>query len=362
MSTLISKYKIPCSLALIAASVLLPSISHADVRYTMEMKMGGASAGQDADAGAPAMGGSIRTTTYLKDMREREETAMNFGPMKMTTTTITQCDKHQEIKVDPDLKIYTVSPIGALAFGGQMPPSRPGMGRHNASGGDGTGPGKETVTFTAKDMGTEKVADINAHHSMITFRTQASGCAGNSDTTMKMELWTAPIKASLNCPERYAASRVIPSANGCQITYEMKGDLSGLRDVFGQMAVKQVFYDDKDKPLFTRDLREHSTAPLDDALFDVPSDYKKVTDDEFAKQQQKKIMNSFTHGGGMPGGAPQGAPEETPSATTDNSDAADAAAAIAQAAKDAAAQAAEEEKEKQEAKPKKKIHIPGLPF
>ncbi|MCW3062628.1 MAG: hypothetical protein JWQ02_4449 [Capsulimonas sp.] len=350
MPTQISKYKLPCSLALIAAAALLPSISHADVRYTMEMKMAGAKA--DADAGGPAMDGSMRTTTFLKDMREREETAMNFGPMKMTTTTITQCDKHQEIKLDSDLKIYTVSPIGSL-MAGSLTPSE-SMRRHKADDqGAGGGTGKITMTFTAKELEKEKVADVMARHAMITFRTQSSGCAGNDDNTMKMELWMAPIKAGLNCPERYAESRVVPSAKGCQITQEMKGDMAGLRDMFGLMSVKQVFYDSKDKPLFTRELREHSTATLDDALFDVPSDYKKVTEDEFNKQQQQKMMNSFMKG--------DKAPKDDSDETTNETDTTDADAA-AEAAKQAADQAIEAEKEKQKEKPKKKIRIPGLPF
>ncbi|BDI28427.1 hypothetical protein CCAX7_004780 [Capsulimonas corticalis] len=336
MSTQTIKVIPACSLALIAAA-LIPVPSHADVRYTMEMKMGGDKSGQDD--GAAAMGGSIRTTTFLKDMRQRDETATDFGPIKMTTVTITQCDKHREVKLDPDLKIYTVSAIGAFLPAKQMSKSPMMTSKADDQGAGGTG--KEVVTFTAKNLGTEKVADIQARHAMLTFRTQSSGCAGASDTTMKMELWTAPIKAALNCPERYSASRVIPNEKGCPITYEMKGDLAGLRDIFGEMAVKQVFYDANDKPLFTRDLREHSTAALDDSLFDVPSDYKEVSDDEFQKQERDKMMHSFMPGGKMPGAGA----DETPA--TPEGDTADGPAPTP---------------DPKPEKPKHKFKVPGLPF
>jgi hypothetical protein len=131
------------------------------------------------------------------------------------------------------------------------------------------------------------ITNVKAHHYMIAIRTQTSGCEGDSDTTLRMESWFAPIKASLNCPERYSSvARTLPSptSHGCDVSYEMRGDVTGLRDVFSNMLVKQVLYQG-DKPIMTRELREHSTAKLDDSLFDVPSDYKLVTDDEFTKQQ-----------------------------------------------------------------------------
>ena len=172
------------------------------------------------------------------------------------------------------------------------------MPRKSADSGSG-GEGKIINTFHVTDLGSEKVAEVLAHHYMMDMRTQMSGCAGDNDVSMKMETWVAPIKGGLRCPERFAPSRTVPSSTGsgsdCHITYEMKGDLGALKNVYGGMVVRMKMYN-KDKVIMVQELRDYSLAKLDEALFTVPSDYKEVSESEFQKAQSKAMMKSMTHG------------------------------------------------------------------
>ncbi|MDQ2686992.1 MAG: hypothetical protein M3Y28_03910 [Armatimonadota bacterium] len=280
---------------LLVAAIALPC--HADVRYTSQMTMGA-----PTSADAPAMPAgmtmpAIRTTTYVKDMHERVETSMEMGPIRTNTVTLTLCDEHQSIRLDPALKIYTVAPIGVMSFG--VPPSmnsRKGKGMPEGKPGVGT----VTTTFSVQDLGTEKVAQIDkARHFKLTVRNQTTGCIGQGDTTFVTEEWVAPIKAGLSCPERYAATpRTDPNDHGCQITYTIKGDMDKLRDIASGMVVRMIIYGDKEgtKVVAQQDLRDYSTAALDDALFTTPADYKEVSAEDFQKQESDAMRKAMMGG------------------------------------------------------------------
>ena len=288
------------SALLLAAALFSSTSARADVRYTTQMSMGGANANgappADMPAGMPANGMPLmRTTTYVKDMHERVETSVDIGPMHMNTVTLTLCDKHQTVKLDPALKIYTVSDIGSMTF---TPPSRPGRGGMGGSMPEGKpGIGHIIMTFNVQDLGTEKVADIDARHYKMTIRSQTSGCIGTADTTIMLENWVAPIKGALNCPERFSPARSYTNGNGCQITTEMKGDFSAMRDAYAGMPVRTKFYQG-DKLFMTTDMRDYSTAALDDALFTTPDDYKQVSDAEFSKAESDAMMKNMMGGMG----------------------------------------------------------------
>ena len=278
------------------ACLTAPSFSSigakADVRYVTEMKMDGGDEKEAADEGQPA--GSMQTTTYIKDRRERVETNMNFGPFKKTSITITQCDKQQTLQIDPKLKIYTVAPIGGPPA---VMPANP-MGSQGRPARQEGKPGEAHVinTFSVKDMGTEKIGDLTTHHAILTTRTQTSGCMGDSDTSAKIEVWTGSIK-TFYCPERYASGRTVPNERGCKVTYETKGDTSALKDIFGGMIVQQKIYQD-DKVTMTLKLKDYSQDALNDSLFQQGADFKEVSAQEFEKAQQKAMMDQMLHGGG----------------------------------------------------------------
>ena len=258
---------------------------HADVRYTTEMAYGGEKADKDDE---DAAGGKMQTTTYVRQKRERVEMLMAFGPIKQTTITITQCDKQQTIQLDTKLKIYTVSALGGPpAATPPLPGGRPNRKAAEAAPGEG----KVVSTFTVQDMGKEKIGELMTRHSMLTTRTQTSGCIGASDTTSKMEMWTADIK-TFYCPERYASGHTAPNENGCKITYETKGDTDALKDIYGGMIVQQKMYQD-DKVMLTQKLKDYSEKELDAALFEAPAGFKEVTAKEFADAEQKAMLDGL---------------------------------------------------------------------
>ena len=271
--------------------------AHADVRYTTQMTMGGAEVAADAQAMPEGMAmPTIRTTTYVKDMHERVETSMHMGPMKMDTVTLTLCDKHQSIKMDPSLKIYTIGSIGALTLAppSQAHPGQPGMKMPEGKPGVGT----VTTTLTAQDLGRESVAGRDAHHFKLTMRMQSEGCIGKDDSKFAMEYWIAPLKGGLVCPERYAPTRMITNDRGCKITYAVKGDLSTFKEIGAGMIVRMIMYGDGKgaKPIAEQELRDYSTALLDASLFAPSADYKEVTAAEFEKQQSDAMRKSMMGG------------------------------------------------------------------
>lgn len=333
------------ALALLAAA----PPAGADVRYTSQMTMGGA---MPADAGPMPAGmtmPAIRTTTYVKDMHERVETSLQMGPIKTNTVTLTLCDKHQSLQLDDALKIYTVAPIGVMTFG---PP--PGMGGRNGmkmpEGKPGVG--AVTTTLAVQDLGVEKVAQINnVHHYKFSIRNQTTGCIGQADATFVMEDWVAPIKGGLSCPERYAAApRIVPNAHGCQITYAFKGDTGKLPDIAGGMVVRMIIYADAQgtKVVAQQDLRDYSTALLDDALFAPPADYKEVSAEDFQKQEADAMRKSMMGGLGNLFKPP----------TDDNANGGDNGDAVPPAP-DGGDQTPPPAPQK---KKKPKFKIPGLPF
>lgn len=286
----------------LAAAALLaftvPS-ARADVRYTTQWQMApqdnGGNAQQYPGGSAPGM----EITKFVKGNSERSETSFQMGPMKSTTISIEQCGTHEEIKLDPADKLYAEDPLGAVNFG--PPPTGPQMrssGRSEDTQPSGTG--TVDVTVNVQNLGSEKIGALTTKHAIITMRTITTGCQGNNDTTMKIETWTAPVQ-TYDCPERYAPTRQANSpgrggSSGCKVTYSMHGDVAGLRGAYGGMIVQMKMYKD-DKVVGEQNMVDYSTAALDPSLFQVPPDYRLVSDEDLQKAQSKAMMNAFMHGG-----------------------------------------------------------------
>ena len=302
---------------------LVPTSAQADVRYTTSMDMS-AMMGNNQHSQSHAAPPAEQTTTYVKGTSERVETSFQFGSIKSTSITIQQCGTHEEIKLDPADKLYTENTIGALNF---APQRQPGMQRgaqsSPVSGGDGTG--QVITTINAQDLGYEVISNLKTHHTMMTMRIQTSGCSGNNDSTMKMELWTAPIQ-TYSCPEQFAASREVGSSpggggGGCKVTYVMHGDILAMRNAYSGMMVQMKMYTG-DKVTVQQNLVDYSQATLDPGLFQVPSDYTKVSDEEFSKAQSKAMMRGLMGGGqgNQPPDNDQGTPNTGDNSSTDNGD------------------------------------------
>jgi hypothetical protein len=286
--------------------VLSSLAAHADVRYTTAMDMSASMKNSDTSGmGAPVMS----TTTYVKGSSERKETSMHMGPMQMNTVTIQKCSTHEEYKLDPVLKIYTEDPIGGLNIGvpSKSPMSMMHPSRDTSS--DGGGTGQVITTVNVQDLGSEVISNLKTHHAMLTTRIQTSGCSGNNDTTMRVETWTAPIQ-TFSCPEQYSPSREVDSpggsGGGCKVTYVMHGDIEGMRSAYSGMIVQMKMYNG-DKLMGVQTLSDYSQATLDESLFEIPSDYTKLSDEDYQKAESNAMMHNMLHGGGggMGGGGGQ---------------------------------------------------------
>lgn len=315
-------YALAIGLALMATS------SRADLRYTTQMAFG-------EPGSERTVGQGSRTTTFVKNNDERVESVIAIGPIAMKSVTLILCQKKQVLQLDPELKIYTVSPLNAapasLIGASNMAPGRSGPATPKAK----TGTGKIVMTYAVEDKGTEKVLNLDARHSIITIQTQSSGCAGNATTTMKMEVWTAPIQ-TVNCPARFVGTDSSGASDagdtdGCKVSYEFRGDVEKMKEIFSGMIVQQKLYQD-DRVVMTQTLREHSLAELDPALFTVPADFRKVSEDEFNSARQSAIQKRMISNIGKAREDDTPEDEETPPDDDTGS------------------------------KPKRRIRIPGLPF
>lgn len=242
----------------LALSLLLTFSAQADVRYTTKTKV-------------PASPVETIMTTWVKGKRQRMEMVSDMGNFKSKTVTLTLCDTHQTAQLDPELKIYVLTPMDLS---------------NTKSEGGAVGTGTVTNTYTVKDLGVETVAQLKAHHWMVTTRSQGTGCIGTFDTTSKVEVWTAPVQV-LNCPEATSYSQP-----NCKVKFEEKGDVKGMRAAYNGMAVRMISYQGEQQTseqIFV----DYSTSALDDSLFSLPKDYKQVTQAEYQQQQQQKMMKQY---------------------------------------------------------------------
>ncbi len=321
------------ALALVAAASA-GNVANGDVRYTTQMSMHKS----DSD-GKKAAEVSMRTLNLYKDDKIRSETTMAMGPMTMQTVTISDCAAHQLYTVSPTLKIYTRSTLDStkpafLGSIGNMSMGGPGRGRPmmQQPQNQPSGTGKEIITYSMDDLGTEKVLELDCHHFMITMRTQSSGCPGNKDNTIKIEEWVADVQAGIACLHIGSSTSggpgadAAPDTNPCKVTTEVHGDVKGIWSVFGKLPARTKIYMDAAKPddYMLIELREYSKAPLDADPFAIPADYKEVSVDEFQKAKQQEMMQRMMGGRTMPQmpdnvqQQQQQAPSQTPLANGDD--------------------------------------------
>lgn len=226
--------------------------------------------------------------TYIKGHSERTERSMHMGPVKMTTVTLTLCDRDQVVDIDPDLKIYVPFPMGPHASAGRTANGRPRA--YHAKPGTGT----VHNDFKVKDLGAETVAGFKARHYKITMHNVSKGCCGDYDHTMVMEIWTSHRMPGFFCPrQRGWKSYSLPtqSNNPCKVKVTNSGDFSAMAKAMSGAIVKEIIYNDG-KPMAVQQLVHYSDAPLSGSLFSLKG-YHKVSMQEFQQQRMTKMMKQF---------------------------------------------------------------------
>ena len=267
-------------LALLALAFLI-SPAHADVRYTKKVTF------NQGDG----EGLSMLTTTFLKNRRERLETSMQAGPMKIQQVELTLCDLEKKARLDPELKIYTSSPLRPQLSELRNPMERDNKPEATVKPGTGT----YTMTYKVQDLGVEKVAGLDTHHYRMQVNMVSSGCAGDSQNNIDREVWIADLPR-LECPVRdvsgdfsLKASESDPSS--CKIKVVQQGDVKLYLAAMRGEAVKEILYHDG-APMMTTELTEYSSAALEDSLFSLDG-LNAVSESDFQQQMQAKMMRQF---------------------------------------------------------------------
>jgi hypothetical protein len=230
-----------------------------------------------ADPAAASM--KMTSVTRTKDKRQRVEETTDMGAFKMVNVRLLMCDLEQEAQIDPDLKIYTVRSLNALAAIGD--PSKPVQ--------TSKGTGKLSTHVQVQDLGVEKVAQVDARHWIVESSMKGSGCIGTFDYKSKREFWTSAMP-SFSCPI-LSGTWTNQSIDGCQVSNELTGDVARFHDSMKHEVVKEIVFVDG-KASMTRELVDFSTAALDDHWFSL-EEFKKVSEQEFQAAQQQKMMDMY---------------------------------------------------------------------
>ena len=300
-----------------ATGVLLmtaPAV-RADIKYTQVMRMA-------EDAGNKNQQPLNSTTKYVRQGAERMETTMQMGPVKMQNISIRLCEKKQTIKIEPRLKIYTIAEDApAKPAGATTAADKPTEAKTNKSG-----TGKMIITTNVQDLGEEEIAGFKTRHYMLTMRMQSSGCAGDSDNTMKMEIWTADIRDAVPCEQTgvdYKSMLGTSAKPTCQIDFEQKGDVAAVTKAYTGLVMRMKMYNG-DKVSMIQEVSMLSQAKLTDDPFTIPAGYKQVSEEEFQKAQSQAMMQAIMEqakngqaGNGEDGDANEEKPEAKDEPETD---------------------------------------------
>lgn len=217
-------------------------------------------------------GTAAESVTYIKGKRQRAET----NPM---IVTITQCDLQRTIELNPMTKTYFVNPFD------QKSAAVPAV-RNNAKPADPT-PVKRggivTTTITSTDTGERKqMFGFTARHIKTAMVTESSpeACTQNK-TRMETDGWYIDFNVEFNCNNQNSGGYgPTGKAGGCRDEYRTK-QIGTARTGYPVQVTTTIFDENgKQSFSFSQEAIEISNATLDAALFEIPADYRQVTDRE----------------------------------------------------------------------------------
>jgi hypothetical protein len=267
----------PKYLLLSATAIMLCATSRADIKTTHETSTGGKL--------------FSKTTKYVRAGAQRDETTYLFGDTEQKSITITLCDKKQMLIVNPDLKMYTVTPL--------VEPAAQKKTVEAAKAG-----GKKTGTMTnelvsIKELGAETVGEYKTRCYEITTRMKTTGCMGDNTTTytQRICLGDGADGGGDGACGLTSASDGGEDADTCQTSIEQIGDWSRYNKLMQGLAVRtRIMKEGTDETQMETKLTMISRAKLGDEWFSVPEDYKKVTSAELQAAQAKAMMEKMTAG------------------------------------------------------------------
>jgi hypothetical protein len=243
-------------LSLLIVTLICTNTAFADVKIKTRQTMSGQ---------------TYEGTTYIKGKRQRSE--RNMGGMEMVD--LTQCDLRRGIQLNPKTKTYIVNAFDTGEIETQTVSATAKNDNVVRSG------GTVTTTVTVKDTGERKqMFGFTARHLIFTMESVSSPDACTPyKSKMQTDGWYIDAEFYLDCQQNYAMRSYQAGKNGgCQDKYVSKQIGSGKRGY--PLYEKMTMFDESGKETysFVTEVVELSKATLENALFDVPADYREVKD------------------------------------------------------------------------------------
>ena len=233
-----------------------------------------------------------KTTRYVRAEGERTETTFSFGGVEQKTVTLMLCDKKQMLTLNPDLKMYTVTPL--------VEPAKPGARKAEAQAAGEKKTGTMTMELVGiKELGEETIGEYKTRCYEVTTRMKTTGCVGDSTntTTQRICLGEGDADGAGGGCGLTSAPSGGDGANPCQTSIEQIGDWSRYNKLMQGLQVRtRIMKPGSDEAQMETKLTMVSRAKLGDEWFTVPQDYKQVTQKELQEAQTKAMMEKMMAG------------------------------------------------------------------
>ena len=215
-------------------------------------------------------GQTFENTTYIKGRRQRAES------MNGVSVNITQCDLRRAIQLNPAAKTFIVNEFGQIEAASSAGTPVKTDSQPVTKG------GRVITTINVKDTGERKqMFGFTARHLIITMDTKSSPDACNKNNTkMETDGWYIDFELGFDCEQEsiVARGRTSQATGGCQDKYEMKTIGTAKRGY--PVYEKMTMFDESGKETMSwvSEVVELSKSTLDPSIFEVPSDYREVSD------------------------------------------------------------------------------------
>lgn len=241
-------------------------------------------------------GHSMSSTVFVKGSRKRTESGGMMG-MGADVATIEQCDLGRTIQVNDKKKAYYIVENRGTASTSVPPSTRTTTTTKPTKG------GTVTQTSVITDTGERKqMFGLTARHikTSMTMKSSPDAC-NKTDMTIETDGWYVDLPL-FSCPahggyEQYAAQT---AKSGCQDSFVTRSSGSGKLGFPLEMTQTMRSGDGDTGFSQTITTVEFSKATLDDALFNVPADYKLVSSSQELYGQPD--MSSMMSGPPSPAG------------------------------------------------------------
>jgi len=226
--------------------------------------------------GTSMSGNKMESTVYVKGSRKRTENGGMMG-MGVDVATIEQCDLKRTVQVNDKKRTYYVQQdaVTESDIAGSTQTKAP------VSAGKPTKGGTVTMTSNITDTGERKqMFGLTARHIKTSMTMVASPDAcSKQDMRIDTDGWYVdlPLFSCPFNPTRNPMPHAAPRSGGCEDKYVTRQTGTG-RLGFALEQTQTITTAGQDVA-FTTSLEtiEFSKATLDDALFEVPSNYKQAT-------------------------------------------------------------------------------------